>query len=139
MSEEGLSNVYIIRHGERMDHIDPEWKKTAETPEDPPLSENGIKQAHLTGKKLNELLDKTKKTKIFASPLYRCLQTATGIAEELDLPITAEEGLSEWIKTEWFSKIPDFQFDKFKRVKKPEKYYFQDLKFPETERPLVMK
>lgn len=30
------------------------------------------------------------------SPLYRCVQTATPVAEALDLPILIEPGLGEW-------------------------------------------
>jgi hypothetical protein len=37
--------VWIARHGNRLDFVNPEWFNTAERPYDPPLSEDGIEQA----------------------------------------------------------------------------------------------
>jgi broad specificity phosphatase PhoE len=92
----------IIRHGEREDHIDPTWIATAENPSDPPLSKVGLEQARLVG----EHLKKTENVDaIFASPFTRTLQTATGIADVLDLPLQVESGLAEWLN-------PDFRHGK---------------------------
>lgn len=52
MSESRVSpkRIYIVRHGERFDHVHPEWKLTAREPHDPHLSTNGCEQAKQTGK-----------------------------------------------------------------------------------------
>src|SRR5687767_485984 len=40
--------AYIIRHGERIDQIDPTWASTSKYPFDPPLTDLGIRQARKT-------------------------------------------------------------------------------------------
>ena len=37
-------SIIVIRHGERMDVVNYEWKKTAARPYDTPLSERGVEQ-----------------------------------------------------------------------------------------------
>ncbi|KWU42580.1 hypothetical protein RHOSPDRAFT_10630, partial [Rhodotorula sp. JG-1b] len=59
-------------------------------PRDPPLSKHGVDQAHELAQFLKDDLGITN------SPLYRCVQTATPVAEALDLPILIEPGLAEW-------------------------------------------
>lgn len=44
--------VWIARHGNRLDFVNPEWFNTAERPYDPPLSEDGIVQAKQLGQRL---------------------------------------------------------------------------------------
>lgn len=54
--------LFIVRHGERADDVAradgaaAEWKKTAERPHDPPLTERGRKQARATGEAIWRLL-----------------------------------------------------------------------------------
>lgn len=36
-----VSNLFMMRHGERMDNYDPEWIRLAQRPWDPPLATAG--------------------------------------------------------------------------------------------------
>lgn len=83
----GLSELLIIRHGERADQVpsDP-WHRTAKTrPKDTPLTVLGNYQARLRGHALRNIGVRAKV--IYCSPLQRCLETACEIAHELQLPI----------------------------------------------------
>lgn len=92
--------VWLCRHGERMDHVDPSVRGP-----DPRLSPTGIQQAKETGDRLgNEGI-----TRIFASPFLRTIETAHYIAEMLDLPISIDWGLCEWLNKEWFAGMPELK------------------------------
>ncbi|MCA1993827.1 MAG: histidine phosphatase family protein [Coleofasciculus sp. S288] len=95
--------IWIARHGNRLDFVNPEWFNTAERPYDPPLSEDGIVQA----KQLGQRLVGEGIAHIFASPFLRTVQTASFIADALDLPIKIESGLSEWLNPEWMRADPE--------------------------------
>ena len=95
--------VWIARHGNRIDFVNPEWFNTAKRPYDPHLSDDGILQAqqlanHLIGKNI---------TQIFASPFLRTVQTANEIAKVLDLTIKLDWGLCEWLNPEWMPAMPE--------------------------------
>lgn len=95
--------VWIARHGNRLDFVNPEWFNTAERPYDPPLSEDGIVQARQLGQRLlGESI-----AHIFASPFLRTVQTASMVADALDLPIKLESGLSEWLNPAWMKNEPE--------------------------------
>eukprot|EP00668_Euglena_longa_P012581 GGOE01015041.1.p1 GENE.GGOE01015041.1~~GGOE01015041.1.p1 ORF type:complete len:240 (+),score=45.02 GGOE01015041.1:38-721(+) len=84
--------VFVIRHGERLDESDPEWRLLAPRPHDPPLSDAGKHQAC----QLGALLRCEGITKVFSSPLLRCVQTANYIAEASgDVPVLVEPALFE--------------------------------------------
>lgn len=95
--------VWIARHGNRLDFVNPEWFNTAKRPYDPPLSEDGAIQAQQLGKRLVGLGIK----QIFASPFLRTVQTANYVADLLDLPIKLESGLSEWLNPAWMLSSPE--------------------------------
>jgi broad specificity phosphatase PhoE len=92
----GLSQSFaIIRHGDRLDHT-PAWKTSPlreKWPNDTPLTDEGHKHATEVGKQL------AKSGKefglIISSPYYRCVQTASRIAQELKLPIHLDLDLGE--------------------------------------------
>lgn len=92
--------VWITRHGNRYDFVNPQWFNTAERPYDPHLSDDGILQAQELGKRLKS----ENIAYIFASPFLRTVQTAHYVAEVLDLPIQLEAGLSEWLNPEWMPR-----------------------------------
>jgi len=95
--------VWIARHGNRLDFVNPEWFNTAERPYDPPLSEDGVVQANQLGQRLvGEAI-----RHIFASPFLRTVQTANFVADALDLPIKLESGLSEWLNPAWMQTNPE--------------------------------
>ncbi|NJK40087.1 MAG: histidine phosphatase family protein [Oscillatoriales cyanobacterium RM2_1_1] len=98
-----VQTVWIARHGNRIDFVNPDWFNTAERPYDPHLSDDGIVQAqqlakHLVGQEI---------TQIFASPFLRTVQTAAWVAEALDLPLKLDWGLGEWLNPEWMSTFPE--------------------------------
>ncbi|MBD0364363.1 MAG: histidine phosphatase family protein [Coleofasciculus sp. C3-bin4] len=95
--------VWIARHGNRLDFVNPEWFNTAERPYDPPLSEDGLVQA----KQLGQRLVGEGIVHIFASPFLRTVQTANQVANLLDLTIKIEAGLSEWLNPEWMRTEPE--------------------------------
>lgn len=95
--------IWIARHGNRIDFVNPEWFNTAERRYDPPLSDDGVVQAYqlaqrLKGQGINH---------IFASPFLRTVQTANQVASALDLPIKLESGLSEWLNSAWMTAMPE--------------------------------
>ena len=84
--------VWICRHGNRIDHVDPSWEGL-----DPHLSADGVVQAQETGARLREEGIRH----IFASPFLRTVETAYHIAEALDLSVKIEHGACEWLGSEW--------------------------------------
>ncbi|MBF2004731.1 histidine phosphatase family protein [Chlorogloeopsis fritschii PCC 9212] len=94
--------IWIARHANRLDFVNPEWFLTAERRYDPPLSEDGFLQAQ----QLANRLKREKISHIFASPFLRTVQTANAVAEVLDLPIKLETGLSEWLNPAWMAEEP---------------------------------
>ncbi|MBN2302552.1 MAG: histidine phosphatase family protein [Lentisphaerae bacterium] len=95
--------VWLIRHGHRLDFVDPDWMATAARPLDSPLSKDGEQQATETGKKLQP----EQINLVYASPFLRTVQTASLIAMELALPIRIEAGLAEMFLEQWFPHNPD--------------------------------
>jgi len=109
--------VWIARHGNRLDFVNPEWFTTAKRRYDPPLSEDGVVQA----KQLGQRLVGENIGHIFSSPFLRTVQTANQVAECLDLPIKLESGLSEWLNADWMDSQPeklslDVLQEKFPRI-----------------------
>ena len=95
--------IWIARHGNRLDFVNPEWFNTAVRRYDPPLSDDGFIQARELGHRLK--LEQIKH--IFASPFLRTIQTANEIAQILNLPIKLEAGLGEWHNGEWMTESPE--------------------------------
>lgn len=95
--------VWIARHANRLDFVNPDWFLTAQRPYDPPLSPDGEEQAKALAKRLAGVSI----AHIFASPFLRTVQTAHAVAEVLDLPVKVESGLSEWLNPEWMPAMPE--------------------------------
>lgn len=94
--------VWIARHANRLDFVNPDWFLTAERRYDPPLSDDGMVQAQQLAKRLKtEYI-----SHIFASPFLRTVQTANAVAEALNLSIKLETGLSEWLNPAWMTEEP---------------------------------
>ncbi len=95
--------IWIARHGNRIDFVNPAWFNTAERLYDPHLSDDGCVQAQqLANRLVGEGI-----THIFSSPFLRTVQTANIIAETLDLPLKLHWGLGEWLNSEWMSSLPE--------------------------------
>ena len=97
--------VWMARHANRLDFVNPDWFLTAERRYDPPLSDDGMVQAQQLAKRLK----KENIAHIFASPFLRTVQTAYAVAQVLDLPIKLETGLSEWLNPDWMTEEPERQ------------------------------
>ncbi|MEG3851206.1 histidine phosphatase family protein, partial [Microcoleus sp. herbarium19] len=95
--------VWIARHGNRIDFVNPDWFLTAEHRYDPHLSEDG----HIQAKQLGNRLTGERISHIFASPFLRTVQTANHAAVALDLSIKLEWGLCEWLNPEWMTEMPE--------------------------------
>ncbi len=94
--------VWITRHGNRQDFVDPFWSRSAARPFDPGLSDDGMIQAQDLGQRLAaESIHH-----IFASPFLRTIQTAHPIADLLKLPIKLEFGFGEHLDKKMFRTMP---------------------------------
>ncbi|MDF2963793.1 MAG: Phosphoglycerate mutase [Paenibacillus sp.] len=98
-----INTIWLLRHGMRLNFEDENWIVSAKRPYDSPLSQNGILQANETAR----FLINKKINHIFSSPFQRTLQTSNTIAEILQVPVHAEEGLSEWLNPAWFQSSPE--------------------------------
>ena len=54
MAEKTGQRVFIVRHGERLDNVDYGWVRRAERPYDPPLTDDGMKEATEAGERFKE-------------------------------------------------------------------------------------
>ena len=97
--------VWIARHANREDFVNPGWFNSAERPYDPPLSADGLVQAGQLAQRLKD----SRIAQIFASPFLRTTQTAHILAETLDLPLKLEWGLCEWLNPDWMDSAPETQ------------------------------
>lgn len=82
-------NVIIMRHGDRLDNIDPLWASTASRPWDPPLAQAGRIRAFQTGQGIKHSF-KYAIRQVFVSPFLRCIQTAVELIGALS---TINDGL----------------------------------------------
>lgn len=92
------SKVFIARHGERIDHVDPLWKTRVENTDDPFLTERGLAQAQCLGQRLAD----EGIVKIFVSPFYRTIQTAAAVAKTAKAKMCIEPGICEALLPEFF-------------------------------------
>ena len=99
--------VVLIRHGERQDYADKSWLASAARPWDPPLTDSGKRQAQAAGKALTGLLQANglpPVSKVLASPLTRCVETALEVADYSghNGAICVEPSLMEIISKDWY-------------------------------------
>ncbi len=103
MTKDKKQTIWIARHGNRLDFVDPAWFENADRPYDPPLSDDGVIQAQ----ELAQRLEKEAIAHIFVSPFLRTVQTALEVAKVLNLPIKLEAGLGEWLNPDWMTHTPE--------------------------------
>lgn len=93
--------IWLTRHGQRQDD-DPRWRQTAERPDDPDLSAEGIIQARTLARRMAGW----PVAHLFSSPYLRTMHTAQYCALATDLPISMEDGIGEWLDPAKFSAAP---------------------------------
>jgi broad specificity phosphatase PhoE len=97
-----MQTIWLMRHADRLDFIQPEWFDTALYPYDPPLAPSGLSLAI----SLAQDLSLSPIEQIFTSPFLRTIQTAAPLARMLQLPIQLEWGLCEWLCQSWTLGFP---------------------------------
>ncbi|KAJ2784541.1 hypothetical protein H4R18_001081 [Coemansia javaensis] len=125
----GNLTCYFVRHGERVDHVDESWAQTAPAPYDPPLTQEGRRQAQRTGALICRLEQEGEGAgaaqqtsyRILTSPFLRCAQTAEelyrgfrreecaqGSSSSKGSPwmVAVEPGLSEVLSENYFAQRP---------------------------------
>ncbi|MDS0283677.1 histidine phosphatase family protein [Haloarcula onubensis] len=97
--------VWVVRHGQRQDSVDPSWDDHADRVHDPPLTDLGRWAAWRTGRRFVESgvpLDA-----VYASPFLRTAETAEEIGRETGTDVYLEPGLGEHRNPEWFDADPE--------------------------------
>lgn len=92
------TRIFLVRHGERQDHEDPQWAAQAARSHDSPLSDAGFEQARRAGEHLRGRDIDHHSLFIRSSPLVRTVQTAAHISAGLDMPgllVQVDEALCE--------------------------------------------
>ncbi|KAJ0246582.1 Phosphoglycerate mutase family protein [Hirschfeldia incana] len=75
-------HVFVMRHGHRLDNFEPLWTATATRPWDPPLFKDGVVRAFRTGQRIGTQTG-FPIHRVFVSPFFRCIQTASKVVEAL--------------------------------------------------------
>lgn len=78
----GHQNVIVMRHGDRVDHLEPLWVLTSKRPWDPPLVHDGMVRAFGTGQRIRSHSG-FPIHRVFVSPFLRCIQTASEVVAAL--------------------------------------------------------
>ena len=97
--------LYVVRHGQRRDSVDPDWAATADRVHDPPLTELGRWAAWRVGRRFAQA--DTSFAAVYASPFLRTVETADEICRELGVTVELESGLGEYRNPEWFDREPE--------------------------------
>ncbi|NEO25922.1 MAG: histidine phosphatase family protein [Kamptonema sp. SIO4C4] len=103
MTHSPQQTLWLARHGNREDFVNPQWISTAGQPFNPALSDDGIQQAQ----DLAQRLESEPIQHIFTSPFLRTVQTAAEVAAKQNLPLQLETGLSEWLTLAWVRVTPE--------------------------------
>ena len=97
--------VWVVRHGQRRDSVDPAWDDHADRVHDPPLTDLGRWAAWRTGRRFVE--SGIEFDAVYASPFLRAAETAEEIARETGNEVLLEPGLGEHRNADWFDAEPD--------------------------------
>ncbi len=101
--------VWVVRHGQRRDTVDPDFHTYADRIHDPDLTELGRWQAWRCGWYFCE--QDIAFDAVYASPFLRTVQTADELCRETDHTFRCEPGLGEHRNAEWFDSDPETATD----------------------------
>ena len=93
--------LFALRHGERADKATTTRRKY-KVRDDPCLTEIGLDQAEIAANVIINSLDLTMNVHLVSSPFLRCIETASKIAQRLNIPIHLEEGFAELLEHDIF-------------------------------------
>jgi len=97
--------VWVVRHGQRQDTVDPDWELTADRVHDPGLTELGRWQAWRVGQFFAD--HGIEFEAVYCSPFLRTVQTTAEIYGEIGQEAFLEPGLGEHRNAEWFDSEPE--------------------------------
>ena len=127
-------SVWVVRHGQRQDTVDPDWELTAARQHDPGLTELGRWQAWRCGRFFADA--DIAFDAIYCSPFLRAVQTTAEICGVIGGAGWLEPGLGEHRNSEWFDSEPDtLSFDTLANYFDPirdDHELFVVPEFPET-------
>ncbi|KAI7876497.1 histidine phosphatase superfamily [Mucor mucedo] len=125
MVSKNIPTVFIVRHGERLDHTDKLWQPDPSLGIwDPPITPKGFKQAEKTGSTILEMLRqqtidiKNANIVIYSSPFQRCIDTSIGVVKGLRKSknitktptLRIDIGLGEWMCERFFDSVCPAQY-----------------------------
>ena len=94
--------IWLARHGERLDAVDPNWVKESGMPFDPPLSSRGVQQS----RELANFARSLDLRHLISSPYRRTLETSAFISDATELKIKTEPAVGEFLLADWFDSTP---------------------------------
>jgi broad specificity phosphatase PhoE len=97
--------VWVVRHGQRQDSVDPHWEQRADRVHDPPLTDLGRWAAWRVGRRFVE--SGVAFDAVYASPFLRTVETAEEVCRETGDDVALEPGLGEHRNPEWFDADPE--------------------------------
>ncbi len=98
-------SVWVVRHGQRQDTVDPDWELTANRVHDPGLTELGRWQAWRVGRFFAD--HGIDFEAVYCSPFLRTVQTTAEIYGETGQQAWLEPGLGEHRNAAWFDSEPE--------------------------------
>ena len=90
-----VRRIILYRHGERSDIAPEERKIPHSIPYDPPLTSLGHLQAQAAGAFLYSDLSSSPSIRLLSSPMLRCVQTISYLAQSLNKPVFIQNAFGE--------------------------------------------
>eukprot|EP00929_Paragymnodinium_shiwhaense_P013357 TRINITY_DN12121_c0_g1_i1.p1 TRINITY_DN12121_c0_g1~~TRINITY_DN12121_c0_g1_i1.p1 ORF type:complete len:1085 (-),score=319.40 TRINITY_DN12121_c0_g1_i1:19-3273(-) len=94
----GETCLVMMRHSERLDHVDPSWRQTPEGstfPFDSPITEKGGKITRKVSRGLANTKASAPFVAVATSPYRRCVETAADLCKIMNLPLIIDQELGE--------------------------------------------
>lgn len=109
-------SIFLCRHGHRIDWVNRNWYRKSENRYDPYLSQQGVTQAKMLGRRLK--LEKV--DVVFSSPYLRAIETANYITRMSNQSFVIEDGIGEWLNIDFMEEQPVLPTPAERAVKFPQ-------------------